>query len=132
MVISHNFGVNLSNGGIGMGAKNWVLEGDYKQKSVTMKGKTAVLVAGLMKQIPLDKTTIDQIEVVDEEQNQSMGSAMARGAVGSLLLGPFGAVAALTAKKKGVHVVAIQFKDGKKSLLELDDTRFKAIKMSMF
>ena len=115
-----------------MGAKNWVLEGDYKQKAVAMKGQKAVLVAGLMKQIPLDRTTIDQIEVVDEEQNQSMGSAIARGAVGSLLLGPFGAVAAATAKTKGVHVVAVQFKDGKKSLLELDDTRYKAIRTAMF
>jgi hypothetical protein len=127
-----NFGINLNIGGIGMSAKNWVLEGDYKHKSVTMKGKTAVLFAGITKQIPLDRTTIDQIEVMDEEHSQSMGSAVARGAVGSLLLGPFGAVAALTAKQKGVYVVAIQFKDGKKSLLELDDTRFKAIKVAMF
>lgn len=36
------------------------------------------------------------------------------------------------AKTKGVHVVAVQFKDGKRSLLELDDTRFKAIKLAMF
>ena len=54
------------------------------------------------------------------------------GAAGALLLGPLGVVAAATAKTKGVHVVAVQFKDGKRSLLELDDTRFKAIKLAMF
>lgn len=97
-----------------------------------MKGGKAVLNVGLMKNVNLDSSTIDQIEVVDEDAQKSMGSAVARGAVGSLLLGPIGVVAAATAKTKGVHVVAVQFKDGKKSLLELDDTRFKAIKIAMF
>ena len=112
-----------------MGAKNWVLEGDYKHKAVIMQGGKAVLNVGLMKNLKLDSSTIDQIEVVDEDSQKSMGSAVARGA---LLLGPLGVVAAATAKTKGVHVVAIQFKDGKRSLLELDDTRFKAIKLAMF
>ena len=114
-----------------MGAKNWVLEGDYKHKAVIMQGGKAVLNVGLMKNLKLDSSTIDQIEVVDEDSQKSMGSAVARGA-GALLLGPLGVVAAATAKTKGVHVVAIQFKDGKRSLLELDDTRFKAIKLAMF
>ena len=109
-----------------MGAKNWVLEGDYKHKAVIMQGGKAVLNVGLMKNLKLDSSTIDQIEVVDEDSQKSMGSA------GALLLGPLGVVAAATAKTKGVHVVAIQFKDGKRSLLELDDTRFKAIKLAMF
>ena len=113
-----------------MGAKNWVLEGDYKHKAVIMQGWKAVLNVGLMKNLKLDSSTIDQIEVVDEDSQKSMGSAVARGAAGALLLGPLGVVAA--AKTKGVHVVAIQFKDGKRSLLELDDTRFKAIKLAMF
>ena len=105
-----------------MGAKNWVLEGDYKHKAVIMQGGKAVLNVGLMKNLKLDSSTIDQIEVVDEDSQKSMGSAVA----------PLGVVAAATAKTKGVHVVAIQFKDGKRSLLELDDTRFKAIKLAMF
>ena len=32
-----------------MGAKNWVLEGDYKHKAVIMQGGKAVLNVGLMK-----------------------------------------------------------------------------------
>lgn len=115
-----------------MGAKNWVLEGDYKHKAVVMQGGKAVLNVGLLKNLKLDSSTIEQIEVVDEDSQKSMGSAVARGAVGSLLLGPIGVVAAATAKTKVVHVVAVQFKDGKRSLLELDDTRFKAIKLAMF
>lgn len=71
-----------------MGAKNWVLEGDYKHKAVIMQGGKAVLNVGLMKNLKLDSSTIDQIEVVDEDSQKSMGSAVARGAAGALLLGP--------------------------------------------
>mgnify|MGYP000803058805 CR=1 FL=1 len=46
-----------------MGAKNWVLEGDYKHKAVIMQGGKAVLNVGLMKNLKLDSSTIDQIEV---------------------------------------------------------------------
>ena len=69
-----------------MGAKNWVLEGDYKHKAVVMQGGKAVLNVGLLKNLKLDSSTIEQIEVVDEDSQKSMGSAVARGAVGSLLL----------------------------------------------
>ena len=60
-----------------MGAKNWVLEGDYKHKAVIMQGGKAVLNVGLMKKLKLDSSTIDQIEVVDEDSQKSMGSAAA-------------------------------------------------------
>ena len=86
-----------------MGAKNWVLEGDYKHKAVIMQGGKAVLNVSLMKNLKLDSSTIDQIEVVDEDSQKSMGSAVARGAAGALLLGPLGVVAAATAKTKGVE-----------------------------
>jgi hypothetical protein len=66
-----------------MGAKNWVLEGDYKHKAVIMQGGKAVLNVGLMKNLKLDSSTIDQIEVVDEDSQKSMGSAVARGAAGA-------------------------------------------------
>ena len=115
-----------------MGAKNWVLEGDYKHKAVIMQGGKAVLNVGLMKNLKLDSSTIDQIEVVDEDSQKSMGSAVARGAAGALLLGPLGVVAAAPGKPMGVLVVASQSKAGTRALLELADTGFTAIKLAMF
>ena len=56
-----------------MGAKNWVLEGDYKHKAVIMQGGKAVLNVGLMKNLKLDSSTIDQIEVVDEDSPEKHG-----------------------------------------------------------
>ena len=43
------------------------------------------------------------------------------------LLGSAGLAAGLSAKKNGIYTVAIQFKDGKRSLLEVDDKIYKAI-----
>ncbi|AWO73868.1 hypothetical protein C1N76_04305 [Geobacillus thermoleovorans] len=55
-----------------------------------------------------------------------------RGLVGSFLLGPVGLLAGLSAKTKGVHVVAIKFKDGKKSLLEVNEKIYAALMKNLF
>ena len=108
-----------------MGAKNWVLEGDYKHKAVIMQGGKAVLNVGLMKKSEAgqfhDRPDRSRGRRIPEKHGFRRGARCRW----RLLLGPLGVVAAATAKTKGVHVVAVQFKDGKRSLLELDDTRFK-------
>ena len=115
-----------------MGASNSVLEGDYKGKGIIFQSGSLTIVLNFFKSYPINKTTVDSYEVVDESSQKSVGSAIARGAVGSLLLGPIGVVAAATAKKKGVHLVAIHFKDGKRSLIEIDDSLFKNLQRTMF
>ena len=82
--------------------------------------------------VVLNKTTVDSYEVIGEESSTSASSAVARGAVGAALLGPVGIAAALSAKKKGMYTVAIQFKDGKKSLIEVDDAIYKALVKILF
>ena len=69
---------------------------------------------------------------MDEEQRTKAMSAIGRGMVGSLALGPVGLLAGLSAKKKGTYLVAIKFKDGKESLIELDDTLYKALVKTLF
>lgn len=59
-------------------------------------------------------------------------SAAGRAALGALFLGPAGIAAGLGAKKKGTYWVAIQFKDGKRSLLEVNDKVFRAITIALF
>lgn len=41
-----------------MGAKNWVLEGDYKHKAVIMQGGKAVLNVGLMKNLKIGRAHV--------------------------------------------------------------------------
>lgn len=84
------------------------------------------------KKIPLDKTTVESYEVIGEESQTSATSAVARGAIGAALLGPVGLTAALSAKKKGLHTIALQFKNGKRSLAEVDDEIYKILVRDLF
>ena len=71
-------------------------------------------------------------EIVNEESRKSASSAVGRGLVGGLLLGSVGLLAGLSAKNKGIHTLAIQFKDGKKSLVEMDDKIYKELLKKLF
>ncbi len=49
------------------------------------------------------------------------------------MLGPVGAVAGvMSAKNKGTYQIAIKFKNGEKSLIEVDDKIYKAIIQACF
>ena len=115
-----------------MGAKNTVVAGDYKGKGVMQTFNEVSIVTGLMKTVPVNSSTVENYEVVDEKSRKSATSAVGRAAVGGLLLGPVGLAAGLSAKSKGIHTVAIYFKDGKKSLIEVDDKIYKALVSSLF
>ncbi len=115
-----------------MGAKNMVVSGDYKGKVVSQAAGTAFISIGLFKTININRKTVDSYEVLNEEHQKSAASAVGRAAVGSLLLGPIGLLAGFTAKTKGAFYIALQFKDGKKSLIEADDKVYKAIIQQLF
>lgn len=78
------------------------------------------------------KWTIEDYELISGEKNISLSSGLLRGIAGRILLGPWGTLAALTAKKKGTYTVALQWKNGQRSLLELDDKTYKAIVKNLF
>lgn len=115
-----------------MGAKNQVIGGDYKGKIVTRSGDKAILSTGFLSSLPLTRENVAEYEVLDEKSRKSASSAVGRAAVGAFFLGPVGLAAGLSAKSKGIHTVAIQFTDGKKSLLEVDDKIYKAIISQLF
>lgn len=78
------------------------------------------------------KTNVKDYEVIDESTKKSGSSAVLRGALGAAVLGPFGLLAGLSAKNKGVHLIAIEFTDGKRCLIEIDEKLYKIFRMSMF
>lgn len=117
-----------------MALKNIVTAGDYLDGRVEA-GWSKIHITGkngFGKKAIISKETVESYEIIDKNSKTSGTSAVARGAIGAALLGPVGLAAALSAKKKGVHTMAIQFKDGKRSLLEVDDTLFKAIQKALF
>ncbi|MED4225602.1 hypothetical protein [Neobacillus cucumis] len=113
-------------------AKNKVIAGDYLGRSIMKSLGTVQMSTGFAKSLMLNKETIESYEVVDESTKKSAVSAVGRGLAGSLILGPVGLLAGLSAKSKGTHVVAIQFKDGKKSLLEVDDKIYSTLIKLLF
>lgn len=114
-------------------AKNKVIAGDYQGKTVGSALGVASISVSFSKTLFIDKTTVEAYEVITEEHRKSASSGVARGLVGGALLGPVGLLAGgLSAKNKGTITVAIMFKDGKRSLLEVDDKIYKAIVRKMF
>ena len=111
-----------------------VIAGDYQDKFVNIiLGKLCISNADIFnKDIVLNKDTVSQYDIVDEESRKSAASAVGRAAVGAVLLGPVGLLAGVAAKRKGIYTIAIQFHNGKKSLIEIDEKRYKIFLKEMF
>lgn len=116
-----------------MSAKNKVIAGDYLGYMVGQSLGNPYIYSGFKKSINLNNTTIETYELITDEHRKSAKSGIARGIVGGALLGPVGMLAGgMSAKNKGIYQIALQFKDGKRSLIEVDDKIYKAIIKSCF
>lgn len=76
--------------------------------------------------------SISTYEVLTEDIVKSGSSAILRGATGMALLGQVGILAGLSAKNKAIYTIAIEFKDGKRSLIEIDDALYKVFLLKNF
>lgn len=113
-------------------AQNKVIAGDYEGKNL-LPGKGQVLLYyTFSKSFPLNKENVESFEVITEEHTKSAVSGISRGIVGGALLGPVGLLAGLSAKNKGTHTIALEFKDGKRSLIEIDEKLYKMLTITLF
>ena len=108
-------------------AKNKVIAGDYQGN--TIKISPSCICVGVYE---LSKRTVDSYDLITEDKVKSGSSAILRGMAGVALLGGVGILAGLSAKNKGIYTIAIQWKDGKKSLIEIDDKLYKKFVADMF
>lgn len=113
-------------------AQNKVIAGDYLNFSILKVSNVISLVSGFKTILNLDKSTVENYEVITEEHRKSAVSGVSRGLVGGVLLGPVGMLAGLSAKNKSTHTIAIEFIDGKRSLIEVNDKIYKAFMQKMF
>lgn len=113
-------------------ASNKVVAGDYKGKMVGGSFGEAFISLTMTKFLYLNKDTVRSLTPLDDDSQISVASAAMRGLVGELVLGPIGLVAAVTAKRNGIHIVGIEFKDGKRSVVEVDDKRYKNMMQACF
>ncbi len=115
---------------------NVVIAGDYEGKALIKSGNNiSILIGGTFlssSTILLDRSTVESYSVVDENYRKSAKSAVGRGLVGGFFLGPAGLLAGLGAKNKGTHTLQINFKNGKKSLILVDDKINVALMKTLF
>ena len=111
---------------------SYVTAGDYSGWLIEPGSGGLVLKRGF-KKVKLNKETVESYEVMTEDHQKSAASGIARGLIGGAVFGGIGAVAGiLSAKEKGAFQVAVQFKDGTKSLLQMDGTQHKLLMQTLF
>lgn len=112
---------------------NTIIAGDYKGKTLVYGANKVLLVLGFFNKIDINKDTIESYEVITEEHVKSATSGAARGLVGGALLGPVGMLAGvISAKNKKTYHVVLEFKDGKRSLVEIDNKVYMELMKVMF
>jgi hypothetical protein len=76
--------------------------------------------------VEISKETIESWELITEESQKSVSSSLVRGLVGGALLGPLGlVVGATTGSKTTEYNIAVNWKDGKKSIFLLGTNDYK-------
>lgn len=103
-----------------------VLDGAYKGWLIVPRarywifGENRLVIAKFPFSLPLTSQTIKGWEALSSSSDKDAMSMAGRALAGSFLLGPLGLIGgAATAKSKGT-AVAIEFKNGKRSLVQLD------------
>lgn len=100
-----------------------IVNGEYKGWGIKMTLSGKVVAQQWSKKVVLDNTTIESYEVIDKaEGKSSIGKTIGLGAI----FGVAGAIAGASSKKAGKTTIKINWKDGKKSIAELDASMFKA------
>jgi len=114
-------------------AKNKVVAGDYNGKRILVTLGTPAIQLSVISKLSLDRATIDSYEVVSTDQRKSAISGIVRGLIGNALLGQAGMVGGtLSAKNNKSFLLAVEFRDGKRSLLEINDKIYQSIIKSTF
>ena len=114
-------------------ATNYVVSGAYRNKIILVRYNIASIMINTSKYIELAKWSVERYSILNDDTRKSMSSAMTRGIVGGLLFGNAGAMAGgLSAKNKTVYPIAVEFKDGNKSVIKIDDKVYTAFMNRMF
>ena len=109
---------------------NAVISGDYKGKTVRILpgGEKIVVDLSLSKWLPIEKETVYRYEVMSQQEESKFSAGKA--AVGVAVFGYGGAI--VGANSQNIFQVAVYFRNGSKSLLELDSKHFKCLSASLF
>lgn len=115
-----------------MGARNKVIAGDYCGYDVIVSFGKVTLMHRLAK-TPVDKTSLLKWELVDSQNASGFWGSFLRGYVSQAFLGTAGlfASAARSATARN-YLISLEFVDGKRSLLEIDDRLYKKLVPALY
>lgn len=109
---------------------NYVLEGAYKNAKINGYKEISVQTSEYIGGRPINKSNISSYIVIDE--NNKNQYSIWKGALGVALLGGVGVVAGMGGKKKKEYLIAIEWKEGEKSLICIDDKYYEIFVRSLF
>ena len=112
---------------------NIILEGMYKDKNICISSNKKNLDTSGMGW-NFTKNNIISYQVLDENSKDSSEYSFWKGTLGVALFGGVGAVAGIGGKNKSYkeYLISIEWKNGEKSLILLDDEYYKVFVSSMF
>ena len=113
---------------------NTVVAGDYAGRKVKVKFFNQIQLCRLFSApILVDETTVARYEVVSQDVSKSGTSALCRGFIGRFFFGTPGMIAgSLSAKNKVATTVSVEFKNGDRSLMEVDRRIYKLLMKKLF
>ena len=108
---------------------NYILEGKYKDEKIKCFSDNLYL-PNIDHGYHIIKSRISSYTVIDESNKDQY--SFWKGALGVALFGGFGAIAGIGGKNKKEYLIAIEWKDGEKSLILINDEYYKVFVKSMF
>lgn len=108
---------------------NYILEGKYKNEKIKSFSDSLYL-PNVDHGYYMYKSNISSYTVIDETNKDQY--SFWKGALGVALFGGIGAVAGIGGKNKKEYLIAIEWKDGDKSLILINDEYYKVFVKSMF
>lgn len=108
---------------------NYILEGKFKNERIKSFSDSLYL-PDIDYGYYIYKNNISSYTVIDESNKDQY--SFWKGALGVALFGSIGAVAGISGKNKKEYLIAIEWKDGDKSLILINDEYYKVFVKSMF
>ena len=110
-----------------MAFSNRVIDGDYLDAKVVRRSGKVILQDARNDDLVLDITTVSQYKRIATRQAYKGYNLNGKSFIGAMVLGPIGALFGLEREAVNIHNVALQYQDGKKSLLELNDDTYSEL-----
>lgn len=105
-------------------SKSKVIAGDYKNYDVVAYGGRCYFMNWLQK-IKVDKAVVSRYELVSDIDKHPFWGTLVKGAISRAIFGTLGAASAISSSmNKKVYIISIEFKNGRRSLIEVPDTDY--------